>query len=253
MQHEPSHFISVIQRSIEEKCKKNPKYSLRAHARVLGVSPASLSGVITGKRKLTLPMIEKIGLRMGLDQEQVWEYQRQLIGSKIENSNQDKFSRIAQDEFSIITDWYNLAILEVMKLKGFKGEILWVSKKLGINQNQVQSAISRLKRLGIIEIKEGQWIDRTKGFTTHLEKGKTSEARRLYQQQLLEKSTEALVQDDVSLRDHTSMTMAIDSRDLQLAKEEIAKFRRRLSRLLEKRNSADQVYQLQISFFGLTK
>ena len=198
-------------------------------------------------------MIEKISLRMGLDQELIWEFQRELLGSKVGTEKQDYFARIGQDEFAVISDWYNLAILEAMKLKDFQPDAAWIAKKFGVNLNQIKSAVERLKRLGILQIKDGKWIDQTKGYTSHLEKGKTSEARRNYQRQLLEKSLESLACEDHKLRDHTSMAMAIDSGDIPLAKEEIAKFRRRLSRLLEKNGNPNQVYQLQISFFGLTK
>ena len=49
-------------------------------------------------------MIEKISLRMGLDQELIWEFQRELLGSKVGTEKQDYFARIGQDEFAVISD-----------------------------------------------------------------------------------------------------------------------------------------------------
>jgi uncharacterized protein (TIGR02147 family) len=132
--------------------------------------------------------------------------------------------------------------------------VRWIAKRLDVNVNQIKIAVERLQRLGILEIKKpGVWIDKTDGFTTHYQKEKTNEARKSYQLQLIEKSRQSLLQDDYNLRDHSSMTMAIDPRDIMKAKDEIEKFRIHLSRLLEATKNRKEVYQLQIGFFPLTR
>ena len=246
-------FTEQIQRVFEERCKKNPQYSLRAFARAMNMSPASLSGILSGKRKPSLKMIEKIGIALGLKSHDILKNQKEFLGFELTKAQQ-KFANLEQDVFSIIADWYHLTILEVMKLNDFQPDIRWVASKLDVNINQIKIATERLERLGILEItNDGKWIDKTNGFTTHYQKEKTSEARKSYQLQLLEKSKESILRDDFSVRDHSSMTMAIDPKDIMRAKDEIIEFRKKLSSILEGTKNRKEVYQLQIALFPLTR
>lgn len=240
---------------LEERIAKNPHYSLRSYSKLLGISPATVSGVLSGKRKLTVQSIGKIGSKLGMHPEDIWKHQQQILGHMPKDIVNREFLPIPQDVFSIISEWYHLAILELMKLSDFKQQPKWIAKKIGVNENQIKIAIERLINVGIIEVqKDGVWIDRMGGFTTHYQKEQTSEAKRRYQKQLLEKSMFALEHDDYSIRDHSSTTMAIHAKDIMKAKEEIQKFRKKLSALLENtKNKKDDVYQLQVSFFSILK
>lgn len=244
-------FIQKIKLGLEEKIQKNPSYSLRAFAKQLGVSAATLSGILSGKRKLTAEMMGKIGFALNLNPEEVWDHQRQALGYK-ENPAQAKFVELSQEMFMIVSEWYHLTILELMKLSDFKPDANWITKRLGVNSNQIKIAIDRLQRVGILEIKNGVWIDKTDGFTTHYNPQQTSEAKKRYQKQLLEKSQESLERDDYLIRDHSSTTMAINTKDMLKAKKMIQAFRKKLCESMEETRSPDEVYQLQIGFFPLT-
>ena len=56
----------------------------------------------------------------------------------------------------------------------------------------------------------------------------------------------------IEKRSHTTMTMAVDSRQLNAAREVITIFRRDLSRLLTGGKRRDAVYCLNIGLFPLT-
>lgn len=245
-------FIQKIRLGLEEKIQKNPSYSLRAFAKQLGVSAATLSGILTGKRKLTAEMMGKIGFALNLAPEEVWGLQRQLLGHQ-DNTAHAKFTELSQEMFMIVSEWYHLPILELMKLSDFKPDANWISKRLNVNSNQIKIAIDRLQRVGILEIKGNVWLDKTDGFTTHYNPQQTSEAKKRYQKQLLEKSLESLERDDYSIRDHSSTTMAINTKDILKAKKEIQSFRKKLCELMETSPRPDEVYQLQIGFFPITR
>ncbi len=246
-------FVNLIKNNLDLKMAKNPSYSLRSYAKHLGISPATLSGVINGKRKLSPDKIGKIGLSIGLSPEQIWNYQRETLGIK-NNSQEDHFNELSQDLFIMVSNWYHLAILEVMKLNDFQANEKWIANRLKIKPSQVKFAIERLQRIGILEItKNNVWIDKMNGFTSHYQKEKTSEARKNYQRELLEKSLMSLNEDDYSVRDHSSTSMAIHTKDIGKAKDLIKNFRQELSKALEKNAKPNEVYQLQISFFPLTK
>lgn len=244
-------FIQKIKMSLEERIKKNPQYSLRAYAKQLGVSAATLSGILSGQRKLTAEMMGKIGFALDLNPEEIWNHQRQALGHK-ETPTDVTFKELTQEMFMIVSEWYHLTILELMKLTDFEPNANWISKRLGVNSNQIKIAIERLQKVGILEIKGNVWLDKTDGFTTHYDAQKTNEAKKRYQKQLLEKSQESLARDDYSIRDHSSTTMAINTKDMLKAKKEIQAFRKKLCELMESATNPDEVYQLQIGFFPLT-
>ncbi len=244
-------FTLKIKMGLEEKIRKNPSFSLRAFAKQLGVSAATLSGILSGKRALTAEMMGKIGFALNLTSEEVWNYQRQALGHT-EDSKHAEFKQLSQEMFVIVSEWYHLTILELMKLSDFKPDANWISKRLNVNSNQIKIALDRLQRVGILEIKGNVWLDKTDGFTTHYNPQQTSEAKKRYQKQLLEKSLESLAKDDYAIRDHSSITIAINTKDILKAKKEIQAFRKKLCELMESSPRPDEVYQLQLGFFPLT-
>lgn len=245
-------ILFEVKTQFERRCKKNPSYSLRSYARSLGISPATLSGLLNGRRQLTTNMLEKIGTALGVKTEKILRGQRELLGLKLDHTRKN-FNMLSQDVFAVVSDWYHLTILELMKLEDFRPDPKWIAQKINVNEIQIKIALERLQRVGLLEIINNKWIDRASGYTTHYNKAKTSSAKRRYQLQLLEKSKQSLLKDDFSIRDHSSITMAIDPKDISLAKEEIAAFRKRLSFLLEKNENLKDVYQIQISLFPLTE
>ena len=64
MKTEPAHYRIdprlLLQRELERRCQSNPKYSLRAFAKALKMSPAALSYMLTGKRPVSKKTVKKI-------------------------------------------------------------------------------------------------------------------------------------------------------------------------------------------------
>ncbi|MGH1467504.1 MAG: TIGR02147 family protein [Bdellovibrionales bacterium] len=236
-----------LQKDLDKRIAKNPSYSLRSFAQFLEISPATLSGVLNGKRKPSLEMALKIS--EALD----WKV---LDRGKLESvfpSSKVDFHELSDDLFEAISEWQHFAILELLKLPDFSSDPKWISKKLGLNINRVKAALDRLLRLEILMITTaGNLVDNLKGFTTHYNSKATSAPKKLYQKQLLKKSLLSIDEINYELRDHSSMTMAIDSKDIPLLKEEIKKFRLSLCEKFEKKKP-DSVYQIQVSLFPLTK
>ena len=113
------------------------------------------------------------------------------------------------------------------------------------------SAIERLKRLGLLEVKGEKWICRQSNTT--LGSDFTSMALKKMQAQILTQAGRALEAIPVERRDQTSMTMAVDSRRLAMAKEKIKDFRRELSEFLEGDGEKDTVFQLSIGLFPISQ
>ncbi len=80
----------------------------------------------------------------------------------------------------------------------------------------------------------------------------TSAAFRKLQRAILDGAIRALEELPLAERDQTSLTVAIDSRDLPEVRARIRAFRRELNDFLSARKKYDRVCQLSISFYPVT-
>lgn len=249
-------MIKHIQNIFIERCRTNEQYSLRAYARSLNIPVSSMSEIMNEKRPLTKKLRQKIGQSLNMSLEQIEAFEVESITSA-NKSNQDKvdsdFRQIALDSFYIISEWYHYGILQLLKTSDFKKDPEWMAQRLNIEVVNVEMALERLLRVGILEEeKDGRLKDITLGKTSHIKSDFTNEQLRQFQIRALEKAIESLKKDPIDLRDNTSMTMAISNKALPFAKEEIKKFRRQLTKKLEAFGEPDEVYQLAIAFNPLT-
>ena len=249
-----TNFRQLLQEELVQRCRKNPNYSLRSLARSLGVEPSSLSQIINGKRPITKKMKLRLGTGLGFTVQEI----ESIPNQDRERSGQKKtmpFQQLTLDAFALIADWYHYAILELTYVDDFKGSRGWISRRLGITRSEVNIAVERLVRMGLLKIAEnGDWRDLSdKGTLTHLKPSMSSDAARKYQTQLLELSKKAVQEIDLRRRNHTSATLCFDPHDLPAAIDAITEFRRRFAADFQPRKMAKEVYQLQIGFFPLTK
>lgn len=241
-------FIDYLKQEYVSRCRNNAQYSLRAFARSLNVPASSLSLILNGARPITIAMREKIGLALGLKLKQLENYS---IASKKERV----YQKIDLSTFEILGDWYHYAILELIKVEDFRPEIKWISNSLSITTQEVRRAVSNLQRTGLLEItSDNQWIDKaTQGLATNISPGVTGHMAKQMQSQILDLSKQALHEIPLEMRDHTSLTVAINKTQLDEAREKIKKLRRELDVLFSSTPAADDVYQVSISLFPVTK
>lgn len=254
----PKTFQSLLQQELVERCRKNPSYSLRAFAKSLEVSPSALSDMLRAKRPITDKTVEKFGFALGLRPKEIETFKTSAKPRKKTKAQRGtrrvSFQPIALDEYSLIADWYHYAILELIKIDGVRHEPAAFAKMLGITTSEANIAIDRLTRLGLVERgSDDRLRDTSSGFSTNISGNLTSQASRHLQRQILEQAIAALVKLPIEVRNHTSMTMAVDPALLPQAIEKITNFRRELCEFLESSAAPKEVYQLALALFPITQ
>ncbi len=194
---------------------------------------------------ISLKMHYRLGERLGLSESQL----KAFVASSIPNPPLPLYAPMASEVFEVISDWYHHAILELTKTKSFKNDPKWIARKLDISSNQARIAVERLIQVGLLS-RQGKILSSQNSTLHHDLK---AAAFRQLQEQILELSAKALREIPIEQRDQSSMTMAIDPRLLPKARELIKKFRRQLCKLLQEGSSVDEVYQLSVSLFPLTR
>lgn len=238
---------TLLQEELRRRKTRNPAYSLRAFAKSLGMSPAQLSQLVSGKRPLTLKTFEKVARELELSPFE----KRSALESLAQAHSPELHPRHAQlkeDEFRLISDWYHFAILSLTKIKGAKKDPVWIAKRLGIHIIDAKMAVERLERMGILS--SG---DQFKQITEPLRvlSDIPSQAIQKSHRQVLALATEKLSEVPVELRDFSVMMMDINPKNLSRAKKAIENFQDELATLLEQGESTE-VYAFACQMFPLS-
>jgi uncharacterized protein (TIGR02147 family) len=241
---------SYLHNEYIKRCQKNPSYSLRAFAKALNLDNSTLSQIIRGKRKITRRMVIKVAEQLRLDPSTLEDI---LEAVSSNHAALKKYTELSLDNYKIMAEWFHYALFELVTIKNFKADPKIIARQLEITASQAHNALKRLFRVGLIETTSDGLIKQKSDYITTTGNNFTASAFRLLQKGIMERSLRALAEIPFEERDHTSMTMAINSRRLPEAKRRIKNFRRTLCADLQSETDRDSVYQLAVSFFPLAK
>ncbi len=240
-------FKTYLQEEFVRRCRNNKAYSLRSFARQLSINHSSLSRILSGKRALSENMIQKLAEQLELAPNEI-EY---FISKKTTPQSLKKSLQLGADEFRYISEWYYLALLELIKIDS-KEDTNFYAKRLGIKSIQVQLALETLQRLKLIEKSNtGEWLIKAEDGTNSCTHHSTTAAKKKYQKQVFTMALEAIDNIDVTKRSHSGVSMAINSKKIADAKARIASFREELCEFLQE-GELDQVYHLGVCLFPMT-
>lgn len=247
------HWLSE---EFSKRCRKNPKYSIRAFAELLGLNSSTVSQLLSGKRKASVKMVKRLASMLAVEPEKQEALIRFINNNKYlppgsEDSQDRAYRQLTLDAYALIADWYHYAILEMTFLNDFKSEPKWIANKLGITAAEAKIAIERLKRLELIREESGV-LYKTENFITNFSDGVTSSALKRLQRSVLEMGLDAIDNIAPEDKDITSMTFAIDKSKLPQAREKIKSFRREMCQFLET-GDRDSVYHLGIQLYPIIK
>lgn len=229
--------------------QKNPSYSLRAYAQKIGVAPSALSELLNSKRTMTKNTALKIANNLGLDAK--IKSQWLMYFSKPESPSKSKRIMLNAKQFTEVSDWFYFAILSLMNLDDFKGDEVWISKRLNLDLKLVHTAVQKMLQLKMIEKnKDGQW--RALNFYFETPDGISSAGIKNYHSQTLEKAKHSIHQHPIDLRNFYSTSLAIDPRKIPEAKRRMKVFFDSMSEFLET-SPKTEVYSLSMQLFPLTE
>jgi transcriptional regulator with XRE-family HTH domain len=113
-------FRNRLQVELDARRARNPRYSLRAFARTLGIEHSSLSQILRARRRLTARTIRLLGRRLGLSSAEIAEC------CAYENEE---------------------AIVKLIARRPFRADTRWIASRLGIRIDAVNIALQTLLRM----------------------------------------------------------------------------------------------------------
>jgi transcriptional regulator with XRE-family HTH domain len=143
--------------------RRNRRFSLRSFARQLGIDHSTLSQVLRGTRPLSNRAIVALGKSIGLTEAALkacTEGRGAGVPARQMRAVRDFYLDV--NTLQLLAAGYHYAILELIQLQSFKTDSRWIAHTLGISVEEVNIAIQRLVRLGLLQMKSPhRWIDRT--------------------------------------------------------------------------------------------
>jgi len=259
---------TLLLSEMERAQSRNPKYSLRAFAKKLGLAPSALSELLSGKRRITGKLARQILLNLEVTENiNIQELIKECSKSRGEVRRESlletnkssgtgavaapNYMQVNMDQYHLISDWYYFAILSLSECADFNDDPSAVATRLGLRPAQASAALERLERLGLLARDESGKL-RATGIPYSTSSDVASLSIRRSHRQRLELAKESLENDPIEVRDFSGITMAIDPEKIPEAKRRIKEFRRELCAFLES-GEKKAVYLFALQLFPLSR
>jgi len=258
---------SFLKEIFSQRAGTNPRYSLRAFARSLGVSPSGLSQILNRKKRLSIDRAHDFASRLNLEPKQSEQF---ITLAEIESTTspsrkvelirkaglQNGATNISVDNFNLISSWYGFAILVL--LTECKGEVSSneVAAQLGITKAEAEVTIDRLIRLELIKIigSKGPRLKVERLHDTVLVKSDfVNDALKKYYKELQIKTDESLNEQGPDTRISGAQVFAFDPTQGAEVKRLMDKYLNELEHLAAKGKERTEVYQAVAHVYRLTK
>lgn len=256
-------YQDMLQHELLERKKRNTSYSLRSFAKTIGVSAPYLSQILRSQRKVSFELAHTIGLKLKwnrtqrnlfLDLVRLEKADDPLLRAdllaKIESSDPFmEFKQLSIDRFRLVSNWEHFAIAELINCLGNKTTPSRLASRLNLSQTQVEAALERLIRVGIVTEKKNGTLALTNPF--YGIPSVPSQAIRTFHRSHLKKASHALEKQAHHERDFSGITLAVKKSHLPEIKELIRDFMTKINTVCAKQSPSDSVYQLAVQFYRL--
>ncbi len=262
-------YRDFLKAHFKEKQSQNKTWSQGLWARRLGLKgTSSLTKILTGEREPGKVISDKFIHYFNFNENETSYFCDLIRLSKIKDDPRlkvmlmekmgreypDANLRILDDKsFTIISNWFGMAIREMVRLEDFQEDPVWIQSRLRfpVQEREIQQTLVDLLQQGLIKrTKLGNLVSSMGILRTTDDV--SSEAIKSYHEQMLDNAKISLREVNVEMREFTAETLTINTANIPAAKQLIREFKAKFSRLLEEQKG-NETYQLQIQFFPISK
>lgn len=238
-----SRLSNLLKEKLEERRVSDDQYSLRKFSKDLGMNSGILSSIISGKRKVSYDLAEKICMKMGMAPNQIL-----LLLAEPEISQRVNMKKMAQEHYEIFTNGNYQSLLALLKTKDFRTDVNWIASRLEVDEETALTMIRKIVRTGVAKFNDQSMLVRdSTGVYSMTEK--SDEIKKSIEDHLT-KTLEYLRKRDDSVSEFPMMVIAINSEKIPEAKRRILNFLLEMRELLQD-DQADEVYRLSIQFLPM--
>lgn len=257
-------YPRILHHEFTKRVEKNPRYSLRAFAKFLEISPARLSNVLSGKKGLSEGAARGIATILGFDQEQS-DFFCALVNSTHARSKavREEYQKVVAvfvkkyhtlfmqvNVFEAISDVRHLVLLQILKIEKVAAPLQISLLKQGKDEATIElqsQMIERMVQLGMIEVRDGFFHVIHESFAGPDQV--SSEVIRKFHHQVLDQAKSAIDRESIDNRDSFFLMMPFQEKNVPEVRQKIRTFVDSLIDQYGDRSKADSVYGLSSQFF----
>ncbi len=264
--HEYLDYRRFLADILAEKRAIGAAYSMRAIQKRLGLtSNGYLSNIIAGRSKLSLELSSKIGDLFGLSESEKKYFKTMVLFSHATTVDEKnhffeqllsyrrvKAKLLQSASLNLFSKWYYTPLRELLVMEQ-SNDYAVLGKRLmpPISADEVSQAVAALVKGGFIKkTEDDKWERCETSLTTGDDVHSFLVVR--FQKDMLDLAALALTT-PLEKRDISGVTLALSEECLPLLKEEIRRFRHRISQIAVDSGSADRIYRCSVQLFPLVK
>lgn len=259
-----------LKKIFDSKRRESPGFTLRATAVRLSLSHSQLSRILSGQRTFPLSRTKDFIKVLHMDSAQKRQL-HQLIAATLPAQELEQQTKIRMDTGSegsleryeilnrkslrLLEKWHHIAVLDLSTTKGFRADMDWVARRLGLSPGEVEESVALLAELGLIRFDaEGNW--RKTDLHIHLPADRSLAVVREYHIQYLEKAMVCLrsenTENDFEARLMTGLIVAADTGRIEAAKAILNEALIKAAQVLSEQDG-EQLYHLGLQLFPITR
>jgi uncharacterized protein (TIGR02147 family) len=259
-------YRHILWQEYQGRVGRHVRYSMRAFARHLAISPTHLSEVLNRRKSLSEETAADVAQRLGWDPQRT-RFFRNLVrleaaGSEtlraaiVSELGADRtgegeagepawpFEPVAGDDLPESFAWYYLTVPDLFGLKTFRPDVRWIARKLKITVVEAEAAIAWLRSKGVLEGHGPTLRRRVVSYVVH--RPREAVVRRMYRESL-DIAKAALPKHSGSNSEYGVVTLTFGADRWPEAIKRIRAFQADMARLARP-GEDDAVYQLGIQF-----
>jgi uncharacterized protein (TIGR02147 family) len=258
--------VTVLNDFFKYQKSLNPSFSVEMLARKTKVLKRPLLSLIfSGKRRLSEDKIFPLCRALGMNKEEN-QYVHSLVRFNFCKDPRETSKLLTEvlmrrptrptlegDRKILLTKWYYIPLLELIKIPGFKNDPKWIATRFRkkILVSEVVEAMEVFSSLGLVTNTDDKWIVNEKMLRSPYDL--PSKAIQAYHDQNLEVSKTALIDLPVNQREFLGVTFPVTNAELQEIKEELRKVCEKIVMNRPEETQFEEVASLNIQFYLLTK
>jgi uncharacterized protein (TIGR02147 family) len=256
----------ILKSAYDRLKRQNPKFSIRAAATKVGVSHVFMLKLLKGTASVPekkLPILIKV---FTLDELAQAELREALVFDAISETLDafpglrnkkrlaaETFEEYPSKHFSVLDNWYDLAILDLLTCTNAPSTSLGMAKTLGLTSAEVEASLEKSAKLGLAQYEFGKWTKTTSKI--RFPTVGANDITRRYYEQILERTKSELRKtdpEDFARRSVTNLSVAVDPDRVQEAKKHLQQAIYEIAQELAT-GTPREVYQFTVCLVPVTK
>lgn len=207
----------------EERRAANPRFSLRALAQRVEISPGHLSEIFNNKRPVSVANFSKLVNGLRLSEDDMQKAQSLYDAEKKRKKATHSIERVLnKTEFSEVSSVDFFLILAAMDLHTEEWDIDLISAETGVPTERTEVVMKKLMQLGLVEMNSDTTYVKTVRSVATENNIPNFDVQKLHKE-ALERSSDIFPQVPTEKREMVYLTMAVNPNNLERAKKELEK------------------------------